>query len=197
MTATETAPSENRRLTAEEVAALDAADREKQLVRHQAVLRDGASPCPVAWCDQAGEHLFYDEEDPAVTGPWQAHTRECRHEVATVGARARGIEGELITTAAAVYENDEGQLQQPYVDINMGDIELRSPAEVDGFVAAIHRAATIAFSTDEHFRAHREAVLEFDAAVAECVARAGKPGNRADAALIRLRNAQDALDATR
>jgi hypothetical protein len=65
----------------------------------------------------------------------------------------------------------------------------------------VDRLASIAVEISDRpaveTRALRQAQLDFDAAVAEVCERAGTPGNMADAAAIRLRNARAALVAAR
>lgn len=152
---------------------------------------DNSDTCP-SWCPDAGGHPWHYD---GLSGYSRTHRVEfCdipHHD--PVAYRSHGI------VACETYETIADGRLPTVVEITdgSGSIELDTPAKVDEFVAAIHRAATMGFADDESFRAHREAVLEMDAAIAECIARAGTPGNRADAALIRLRNAQDMLDATR
>jgi hypothetical protein len=97
------------------------------------------TPCPVAWCDQAGHHLYSDAEHPGDDFYALTHSRTCRHETG---------EGTGLEIGAEVFETDEGELMPPVVEIggqDAGSFELTSPAEVNAFVTAVLAAAAVAF----------------------------------------------------
>lgn len=114
------------------------------------------TPCPVAWCDEAGHHL-YDAEacaefvaqqggDPG-DRPYSWHTRTCRHETGPVVVAAP--DQVQVEIGAEVYENDEGKLIGPYVNLgNGGDLYLHSTAELGAVITALTEAGRIAFTTE-------------------------------------------------
>jgi hypothetical protein len=154
------------------------------------------SPCPVPWCDEAGQHLYADER----TGPgveFNEHTRFCRQETGPVDVTDPDDPIELapVQIAAEVYEDPDGRVIGPYVDV--ADLNyVGSAEELAQVVRALQDAGRIAFGTD---RAHREAEKEWSSALGEVLDRASRPEdtNRLVAATIRLRKAQEALGAAR
>ena len=144
------------------------------------------TPCPVSWCERGGTHSWPSVEEwgPTALLPVRWHTRQTLH--------LTDDDGEFRTVSAEVYEPNDGP-QAATVEV-IGGMSLRSPEEVEQLVAAVREAATIAFPPNRQLR---DAELEWSCAIQEVVDRAGTPGNRADAAAIRLRAAQDALNEAR
>lgn len=98
----------------------------------EAVLANGASPCPVAYCDEAGHHAW---SEPT-TEPRRTHRQDNHIELA-VGR---------IEVGAEVYETPEG-VSEPVVEIGFtgGEFELRTAAEYKAFEKALYRSARTAF----------------------------------------------------
>lgn len=176
-----------------------------------------ATPCPVDWCDDAGQHLYADERTDPIA-EFNEHTRFCRQETGSIDVTNVDDPVELasVQIAAEVYEDADGRLIGPYVDV--ADLSYIGLAEeCFEVITALARATQTAFPDADvvdrlasiaveisdrpadETRALRQAQLDFDAAVAEVCDRAIRPQqiNQLVAAAIQLQKAQKALNAAR
>ena len=140
------------------------------------------TPCPVAWCDEAGRHAF-DDQLGLSSLPWHDRTCEKKYEVA-------GCDGPPVVLS--VYHAEVGGLRRPTFSVQADDIE--EPADMAQLIAALLEASDTAWPG---YRASGPSPeqREYDIAVAEVIHRAATPAdvNRLVSAAIRLRTAATAL----